>query len=357
VETPLARGQLVAALLKGAWRAEAGACEVAPQNLTAISALCVASGAAPLAWWNIRRSAFASTGACESLHQAFLHSSVQAVRYRHALADLLTALRERDIDPIVVKGWAIARHYPTLGLRPYSDHDLCVRPADADRARAILSSHLGGGALADVHSGFATLDDTQDETLRARAIQVECEGTRVAVLADEDHLRVICRHLLRHGAARPLWLCDVAMAVESRSSSFDWGRCLGSSRRVRLWTIRALQIAHAILGMSVEGTPAAESRSPLPRWVVPAVLDTWSSITFGLPKLGHSLDSPGGVVRELVRHWPNPLQATIAVRGPINRLPRLPFQLAACVPGAMRATSDVLTRYTRRGPLRARVTS
>jgi hypothetical protein len=115
-----------------------------------------------------------------------------------------------------------------------------------------------------------------------------------------------------------------------------------------------MQMAHEMLDMSIEGTPTAEERTPLPRWVVPSVHRSWSAVTFGLPKLGHSFDSKDGVLHEIARHWPNPLQATAAVRGPINALPRFPFQLAACVPGAARATADALQRYSRSGVRRAR---
>jgi hypothetical protein len=219
-----------------------------------------------------------------------------------------------------------------------------------------MADTIGLGALADVHDGFAMLDDTDDEVLRTRAVEADCDGTRVLVLTEEDHLRVLCRHLLRHGATRPLWLCDVAVAVETRSPSFDWTKCLGASRRIEQWVIRALQLAHAMIGTSIENTPAAGYRSPLPAWVVPAVADSWSRISFGFSKLGHSFDSPAGFLGEVRRHWPNPLQATVAVRGPINAMPRLPFQLAACVPGFLRTTRDVLQRYQRATPLRRRET-
>jgi hypothetical protein len=50
---------------------------------------------------------------------------------------------------------------------------------------------------------------------------VELNGAKIRILGAEDHLRLLCLHLLKHGAWRPLWLCDVAAALESRPSSFD----------------------------------------------------------------------------------------------------------------------------------------
>jgi hypothetical protein len=38
-----------------------------------------------------------------------------------------------------------------------------------------------------------------------------------------------------------------------------------------------------------------------------------------------------GVYASLRQSWPDPITATLGVRGPINRLPRLPFQIAQCL--------------------------
>jgi hypothetical protein len=41
-----------------------------------------------------------------------------------------------------------------------------------------------------------------------------------------------------------------------------------------------------------------------------------------------ALRRPAGLLAELHRHWPNPIEGTVGVGGPFNELPRLPFQLA-----------------------------
>lgn len=64
---------------------------------------------------------------------------------------------------------------------------------------------------------------------------VNLEGDKIWVLCAEDHLRFLCLHLLKHGAWRPFWLCDVGMALESRSSNFDWDRCFGENKRRAEW--------------------------------------------------------------------------------------------------------------------------
>jgi len=61
------------------------------------------------------------------------------------------------------------------------------------------------------------------------------------------------------------------------------------------------------------------------------VLDGWGS-PFQCPgQLAVYLRNPvrlfRGLVEELPRHWPNPIEATMTVKGPFNSLPRLPFQV------------------------------
>ncbi len=68
----------------------------------------------------------------------------------------------------------------------------------------------------------------------------------------ETHLRVICFHLMREGAWRPLWLVDVAAALEFRPGNFDWHYCLRDSRRARP-VVHAIGLAHRLLGVKIEG--------------------------------------------------------------------------------------------------------
>ncbi len=51
-------------------------------------------------------------------------------------------------------------------------------------------------------------------TLRSQLVNLD--GVDVRVPGLEDHLGILCLHLLHHGAFRPLWLCDIAAALETR---------------------------------------------------------------------------------------------------------------------------------------------
>jgi hypothetical protein len=45
---------------------------------------------------------------------------------------------------------------------------------------------------------------------------------------------------------------------------------------------------------------------------------------------------PRGLWSDLLRRWPNPIEATVRVGGPLNEWPRWPFQIANCLSRAGR---------------------
>jgi hypothetical protein len=167
-----------------------------------------------------------------------------------------------------------------------------------------------------------------------RSQLVDLGDENIRVLSEEDHLRVLCLHLLRSGAWRPLWLCDVALAVEARGADFDWDRCLGADRRQANWVACTIGLADRLLGVDLKGTPVEESASRLPRWLVPAVLRQWSrgrnpdAAGMALPVLRENVSTPGRFFNEIDARWDNPVRATAALRGSFNRWPRWPYQLA-----------------------------
>jgi hypothetical protein len=335
---------VLAKALEGAWRPNPPPLDLTPADFGLASQLYLTSGTAPLGWWRVRQSALGRAPETGELRDAYRRFTLRAVLQQQALARVVTHVRARGIEAIVVKGWAIARRYPEPGLRVYSDHDLCVRRKDFAQTLVLIAELTDLGGLVDLHDGVAKLDRQHEDDLFAQSILVDCGGTPVRVLRPEDHLRVLCCHFLRHGGARPLWLCDVAVAVETRGKDFDWSRCLGPTRRVAGWVKSTLAAAHQLLGMSLDGTPLVGDPRPLPRWLIPTVLQAWGAGHEAIPPGADLLLQPRRIFADVWRHWPNGLQATVAVRGPINRAPRLPFQVAACVPGAWRIARDTLRR-------------
>ncbi len=333
------RGSLVAAVLAGAWRSSPPPLASTAEELAQAAPLLVASGAGALGWWRVRHSELRTTLAAMALLDAYRLHTVQATLHEREIPEAITLLRSAGVEPILVKGWAIARLYPEPGLRPYGDLDLCCQPGQYAAAAAALERPENPTYQADLHEGFAKLDELSWDELYARSRVATLRGVDVRVLPLEDHLRLLCVHLLRHGAWRPLWLCDVALGLEARPAEFDWDRCLGGNRRVADWVACAIGLAHQLLGVEVDDTPVGARARGLPRWLVPHVLKHWSAPypslyppqSYGAPLIAYirrRTGLPHALRKVLRKHWADPIQATIALRGPLNDLPRLPFQMA-----------------------------
>jgi hypothetical protein len=237
-------------------------------------------------------------------------------------------LRGAGVEPLLAKGWAAARCYPEPGLRPYGDIDLFVRAAQLDAARAALRAAGGPPLPVDLHPGFEDLDPAEEEGVFARARLVALGATAVRIAGPEDHLRIVALHALRHGVARALWLCDVAAGLEAFPAGGDGALVLGRGGRRAAAVRAALGLAHRLLGAHLPGFAADEERRALPGWVETAVLRQWGRGSGWREPMGSFLRRPRGAFGELVRHWPNPIEATMGVRAPWNAWPRLPFQLA-----------------------------
>jgi hypothetical protein len=289
--------------------------------------LLLATGTAGLAWRRVRASSgLASSPVLETLRQAFRAHVLEGAVHAHQLGEVTAWLRAAKVPVLVGKGWAAARLYPEPGLRPYGDLDLYVIPRAHAAALAALRRPARPPGPVDLHCGFSDLDDFGAEALFARSRAAALDDGEVRLFGPEDHLRLLCLHGLRHGLSRPLWLCDVAVTLESRREDFDWDRLLSGDRRRAEAVACALGLARELLGAQVEGTPVAGRRLPL--WLVPAVLRQWGSGSGWREPMSYFLRRPAGALRELRRHWPNPIEATVGVRAPFNDVPRLPFQLA-----------------------------
>jgi hypothetical protein len=322
---------LLAAALRGAWRRSPEPLDVSEQELGQVTDQLLVSGAAGLVWWRARLSSLKHCPAAEPLKHAYRYQTLQSDLQEQEIALIFTRLRERGIEPILVKGWAIAQSYAEQGLRPPGDIDLLVKPVDLAAATGLLTGGPPSQFNVDLrHREFATLDGQGLEALWARSRLVRRD---IRILASEDHLAFLCLHMLRHGAWRPLWLCDVAAALESRPAGFDWNLCLGGGRRSG-WVKSALVLANQLVGARLIDTPVAASSHRLPRWLVREVLRQWERPVPAermpldyRPRLAKTLGKPAALAREIRARWPNPIEATISVRGPLNELPRLPFQI------------------------------
>jgi hypothetical protein len=210
--------------------------------------------------------------------------------------------------------------------------DLYVAPGHTSAARAARANVTG--VSIDLHDGAPDLDDRAWSDVFARTDELDLDGATVRTFSREDHLRLMALHMLRHGAWRPLWLCDLAAAVESREG-LDWDRVLGGDRRRADAVVCALRLAEDLLGARLAEAPVVVRERRLPRWLAPAVLRQWGDPALQPQSRRRPFAveprRPAATLTALVRRWPNAIEATLNVRAPFNDAPRLPFQLLECV--------------------------
>ncbi len=241
-------------------------------------------------------------------------------------------LRQAAVEPLLVKGWAAATLYPDLGLRPFGDLDLLIRPREFETARAALKVEAARDCLVDLHLRFPELKGRSIDDLFARSRLVALERGHVRVLAAEDHLALQAIHLLKHGAWRPLWLCDVAAAIESLPDGFNWKVCLGSDQLRRSWIQATLGLAKQLLGADCAKLPFNTIR--VPRWMEKSVLKQWGSLWPANhlpiqppPLMAATLNGRSGLLKATLQRWPDPITATFKLNGAFTTFPRLPYQL------------------------------
>ncbi len=331
-------GRLVAHLLHRAWRTDPNAFDISAAELGKVSSLLLGSAAGGLAWNRVRGSELRSCPAACELQQAYRKHTIEAALHESHIKLSLRLLQQAGIEPTLVKGWSVARLYPEKGLRPYDDLDLVVPVEQYDAAETIIKNAGDLTGFVDLHKGYSELDHLTENALFRRSQLARLGDVDVRVLSSEDSLRILCLHLLRHGAFRPLWLCDIGVAVESRTSNFDWDRCLSANKRVADWVACTIGLAHQLLGARVDDTPVKRRAKNLPRWLIPSVLKQWErpfSRDHGVARhrapMASYLRTSAGLLRDIRTRWPNPIEATVYLNGPFNQLPRWPFQVGECI--------------------------
>jgi hypothetical protein len=278
-----------------------------------------------------------SSWALAYFKEAYRKHTIESAVHEVNIRDAFRRLRAANIEPILFKGWALARLYPEAGLRPYGDLDLWMRAQDLERFNDDLQASGEPGYCIEPHVSFYPPYARSFEQIMGHSQLVPLNDIQVRVPSDEDHLRFICLHFLYHGGWRPLWLCDVALMVESAGPEFDWDLCLRGDRKHADWIACAIGVAHELLEAEVRGTPVEKRAGSLPRWLIPAVLKQWEkgggmsfaeNLSFSLPR---RLLDPRALVRALRDHWRNPVQASVEMNAWFSDAPRLPLQFGSAV--------------------------
>lgn len=324
---------MTAALLKraleGSWRRSCPPLDMAVEDLTIVAQLAMRAGASGLVWRRLG-NALRDTAVGEQLRRAYYGCVLKNELHRRELKNAVEALNGAGIDAVLVKGWALEDLYPEPGLRPCGDIDLCVRRAHYRRADELMQKPEYREMLVDLHSGFDKFYDRRIDEVWARSRLKDLDGVGIRVLAPEDSLRFLCIHMLRHGANRALWGCDIAAAVEAAGSEFDWEMCLGEDRKQAGWTASAIALVCDMLGVDKTGLPDRIRNTRAPGWMIAAVEAEWAR-PFGFRlQIRRGLRLSLSSLAELKHHWPNPVEATVEMGGNFDKGARWLYQ-AGCL--------------------------
>jgi len=335
----------IASALRRAWA------EAAPEYRPAVdlgrwAERLVEGGVAGLVWWRIRHTELAALPELSPLRAAFQHHALTAARQERDLPHLLAHFNAEGIEPILFKGWTLARLYPHRALRPFGDFDLLVREAESERARVVLRSlgpDLQSRADVDTPTTLARyLPDRTESELFARARPETIGGARFRTLAPEDHLRLVTLHQLHHGGWRPLWLCDVGVLLETLPADFSWKQCLAGDPRLSEGVLVSVSLAHELLGAFI---PPRTPQVTVPAWLRRAVFHGWVHGYESMPPSLYEVRKLGwpGALKAIRARWPDPVSATVHLRAPFRTVPRPAVQMAEC----LRRAADFVRRDLR----------
>lgn len=185
----------------------------------------------------------------DQLHQAMWCLAIDTVT-----AEVIGAFEALGIDVLLVKGPVIGSWLYVGEVRPYTDGDLLVAPANWDRAVALLeemgfqdylrplehprmesqagTGFLRGGHSVDLHSTLSGLRADPEQvwrTLWATSETQEVGGRTVHVPDRAAVLMHIALHVLHHVEGKPL--DDLARAIDIASDE-DWRAAAGLAARL-----------------------------------------------------------------------------------------------------------------------------
>lgn len=334
----------MAATLAGSWRSsDFPPLTISEAELDELTPLLCASGGAALAWRRISQTELQASTSAEVLHHAARLQSLQTAMHEEKVEKTFRLLKAAAAEGLLAKGWAAANLYSDRDLRPSGDIDVLVRPGDFKRVRELLSRPEANDCWVDLHKGFDEFPDRSVEELFGRSRLLQIGETKIRTLGSEDLLALLSIHFLKHGAWRPLWLCDVAAAIESLPPGFDWEVCLGRNQIRSRWIQCVIALAKHLLGAEARNLPFSANPTSLPGWLIDNVLRQWATpFAANQAPMNHPLPMvdlirrPSEWMKGLGGRWPNAILATVSVEGRFNEFPRFPYQLANCVTRAGR---------------------
>ena len=253
-----------------------------------------------------------------------LQKKAQEVRVLQAFR----LFREVGMEPILIKGLAVARFYPEPDTRISIDIDLAVSGHEFDAALRLSRSRKAEGLAIDLHRELRHLDTVEWSDLFENSRVLYLDGGSIRVLRPEDHLRVLCVHWLTDGGINKDRLWDVYHMIANRSPDFDWDRFLSVvDNRRRRWLVCTVGLVQRYLGLDLSDTPIADEAGNLPEWLIRTVEREWSRETRPWP-LEASLHDRKLLAKQIGKRLrPNPIWATVQMGGSFDAKTRVFYQI------------------------------
>ena len=212
----------------------------------------------------------------DRLRAAWVNGRRQHLLGVEQLCRVLAAFDDEGVPVLTLKGPALGEAlYRDPGLRPFTDLDLLIRPADVARALSLLSalgyrhldvghslpyelawrhaaSFLGGDhpdrLPIDLHwglldyPGIAPAPEIDLQEIWERAVKVEAWDQPAWGLCPEDLLIYLALHWgVHHAFSGLVWRLDLALLLRRYGGTLDWDAV---TERARRWRVRgALYVA------------------------------------------------------------------------------------------------------------------
>lgn len=230
-------------------------------------------------------------------------------------------LREAGLRILLIKGSALHHAvYRNPGIRPFEDSDwVLANENDASEAGRVLQgigyeacgddaspkwvrdrfaiefhrNFLGDERVAARSSGIETGGENHDGGVWRRAL-ASALGEPFLVPSAEDHLIILCAHLMKHNFEPGIWFTDL-QALLAETPAFDWEAAILSARSWGL--LRPVAFAFRNLGVLDEwsGFPIPIPRET--RWALTSVRRTF------LDKILLALAARGGRLAGEKEEW------------------------------------------------------
>src|SRR6266849_9181457 len=149
-------------VLSLAWREVPEAIDISAEELTEVSPLLLGSGTGSLVWHRIRNSNLRDSPIAFQFQQAYRQHTLEAARHERDIMAIVAVMRSRGIEPILIKGWSVARLYPEKGMRPYDDTDLVIRRDQYSIAQTVVQEQRSTEFTVDLHNGLEEYRDQSE---------------------------------------------------------------------------------------------------------------------------------------------------------------------------------------------------